>query len=79
MAYRPTREISSALMSAGTDSGFQDPFAALVFEGLALHDVAPVAGGVADAQQDWAVLFLGAPQRLFPPGEPVHRVVGMLQ
>jgi len=38
MAYRPTREISSALMSAGTDSGFQDPFAALVFEGLALHD-----------------------------------------
>jgi hypothetical protein len=27
MAHRPTREISSALISAGTDSGFQDPFA----------------------------------------------------
>jgi hypothetical protein len=27
MAYRPTREISSALISAGTDSGLQDPVA----------------------------------------------------
>ena len=50
-----------------------------VLEGLALHHVAPVAGGVADAQQDRFIFLPGPLQRLLAPGMPVHRVVGVLQ
>ena len=50
-----------------------------VLEGLALHHVAPVAGGVADAEQDRLVLRARPRQRLLAPGMPVHRVVGVLQ
>ncbi len=50
-----------------------------VLEGLALHHVAPVAGGVSDAQQDRLVLGPGAGQGLLAPGMPVHRVVGVLE
>ena len=52
---------------------------ALVLEALPLHDVAPVAGGVADAQQDRAVLRACALQGLRPPRVPVHRIVGVLE
>ena len=50
-----------------------------VLEGLALHDVAPVAGGVADAEQDRLVFRLRAPEGFLPPRMPVHRVVGVLE
>ncbi len=51
----------------------------LVLERLALHDVAPVAGRVADRQKDRTP---GAPrflERLVAPRIPVHRVVRVLQ
>ena len=50
-----------------------------VLEALALHDVAPVARGVADRDQQRAVLLARAAQRLLAPGQPVDRVVAVLQ
>ncbi len=50
-----------------------------VFEGLALHDVTPVAGRVSDRQEDGFVIVPGARERLLAPGVPVHRVVRVLE
>ena len=49
-----------------------------VLEALVGHDVAPVARGVADGDEDRLVLVTGPAQGLVPPGEPLHRVVGVL-
>ena len=51
----------------------------LVLEGLVLHDVAPVAGRVADREQDRLVLRAGALERVIPPRVPVDGVVGVLE
>ena len=51
----------------------------VVLEGLALHHVAPVAGRVADREQDRPVLLAGPLQRLGAPGVPVDRVVAVLE
>ena len=51
----------------------------LVLEGLPFHNVAPVAGRIADAQQDGLVLGLGPLQGLLAPGVPVHGIIGVLQ
>ncbi len=48
-------------------------------ERLALHDVAPEAGRVADREEDRLVLGLRSCQRLRAPGVPVDRIVGMEQ
>ena len=50
-----------------------------VLERLVRHDVAPVAGGVADAQQDRLVFALGGLQRLGSPRVPVDGVIGVLE
>jgi hypothetical protein len=50
----------------------------LVLEGLALHDVAPVAGSVADAEQDRLLLAPRPLERLVPPRIPVDRIVRVL-
>jgi len=50
-----------------------------VLEGLALHDVTPVAGRVAHAEQHRAVVAARALEGGVTPREPVHRVVGMLE
>ena len=50
-----------------------------VLEALALHDVAPVAGRVADREEDRLVLGLRPRERLGAPGIPVDRVVGVLE
>ena len=50
----------------------------LVLEGLVRHDMAPVAGGVADGQQHRHVTALGLGERLRPPLLPVDRVVLVL-
>src|ERR1022692_2723726 len=50
-----------------------------VLEALALHDVAPVAGGVADGKEDGLVLNTRRLESLFTPGIPIHRVVSVLQ
>ena len=49
-----------------------------VLERLPLHDVAPVARGIADAEEDWLALLLRPRQRLRPPRVPLHGVVRML-
>src|ERR1043166_2390125 len=51
----------------------------IVLERLALHDVTPVAGRVADAQKDRLVLALRLLPNLFSPRVPVHRVVRVLK
>src|SRR5690606_11789498 len=50
-----------------------------VLERLALHHVAPVAGGVADRQQDRPILRTRPGERLLAPGIPVDRVVLVLE
>src|SRR5438067_5204091 len=50
-----------------------------VLEGFALHDMAPVAGRVANTEQDGFVLLLCLLQGFFAPWVPIYRVVGMLQ
>ncbi len=50
-----------------------------VLERLALHHVAPVAGGVADREEDRPVLAARALERLRAPRIPVDRVVEMLE
>ncbi|MNC85252.1 hypothetical protein D3C83_08420 [compost metagenome] len=49
-----------------------------VLEGLVRHDVAPVAGGIADREQDGLAGLARGRERLRIPGMPVHRVVGVL-
>ncbi len=51
----------------------------LVLEGLALHDVAPVAGGVADGEEDGLVLVARLLESFFAPGAPVDWIVGVLE
>ncbi len=50
-----------------------------VLERLGLHHVAPVAGGVADRQEDRPSQAPRLLERLVPPGAPVDRVVRVLQ
>ena len=51
----------------------------LVFKALVLHDVAPVTGGITNAEKDELVFRPRALDRFFSPGVPVHRIVSMLQ
>ncbi len=55
-----------------------EPRDLFVFEGLLLHHVAPVAGGVADGEKDRTTKPPGGGERLVAPGVPVHRVVRVL-
>jgi len=50
----------------------------VVLERLVGHDVAPVAGGVPDAEEDRHVAALRLGERLLTPREPVHGVVRVL-
>jgi hypothetical protein len=50
-----------------------------VLEGLALHHVAPVAGGVADRDEDRLALGARAGERLLAPRVPVDGVVLVLE
>ena len=49
-----------------------------VFEALAFHHMAPVAGGVADGEEDGAVLLAGELEGVWAPFVPVNGVVGVL-
>ncbi len=51
----------------------------VVLEAFMRHDVAPVAGGVADRQEDRPVERAGGLQCRFVPGLPVDRIVLVLQ
>jgi len=50
-----------------------------ILEGFVGHDMAPVAGGVTDAEEDRFVFGFGAGQHFRPPLMPVHRVVRVLK
>src|SRR6185437_3476202 len=50
-----------------------------VLEALMRHDVAPMAGGIADREQDRLVGRLGGGEHAGAPGLPMHRVVLVLQ
>ncbi len=43
------------------------------------HDMAPVAGGITDAEEDRFILGFGKRQRLRAPFPPVDGIVGVLQ
>ena len=51
----------------------------LVLEALMRHDVAPMAGRVADREQDRLAGRLGLGERRRPPGAPMHGVVLVLE
>ena len=50
-----------------------------VLEALMGHDVAPVAGSIADGEQDRLVLGAGAVERCLAPGQPMDRIEAMLE
>jgi hypothetical protein len=41
--------------------------------------MAPVAGGVSDAEENRFILLSGLLERLFTPGIPIDRVISMLK
>ena len=49
-----------------------------VLEGLMGHHMAPVTGGVANAEKNGLILLLCPLKRLLAPGVPVHRVLPVL-
>ena len=57
----------------------QYPGHLLILKGLPSHDVAPVAGGVADGQKDRLVLNDGGVKSLLPPAVPVDGVFRVLE
>ena len=50
-----------------------------IFKGFVRHDMAPVACGIANAEEDGFVLLFRPVQSLCTPGIPVYRVVLMLK
>ena len=50
-----------------------------VFKTLVSHDMAPVAGGIADGQKNWLVAVLGLLKRLFTPPHPVYWIILVLK
>ena len=52
---------------------------ALVLERFAFHHVAPMAGGIADAQENRLVFRARLFKRLVAPREPVHGIVRVLE
>ena len=50
-----------------------------ILEALMRHDVAPVAGGIANGEQDRLALGARAVQSGAPPGHPMHGIVLVLQ
>ncbi len=63
----------------GDEVGVHERRGVVVLERLALHHVAPVAGRVADREQDRLVLASRSLERLGPPRVPVDRVLGVLE
>ena len=57
----------------------ENPGNLFVLERFAFHDVAPVAGRVADAEEDRLVFRARPGERLITPGEPVHGIVRVLE
>ena len=56
-----------------------DPGDRLVLKRFPLHDMTPMAGGIADGEQNRSIQLRRLGQGLRSPGIPIHRVIGMLQ
>lgn len=56
-----------------------DPGDRLVLKRFPLHDMTPMAGGIADREENRPLQFRGLRQRFRSPGIPIHRVIGVLQ
>jgi hypothetical protein len=50
-----------------------------ILEGLPLHHVTPVTGGIPDAEENRFALLFRLLESFLAPGIPVHRIVGVLQ
>ena len=50
-----------------------------ILKGFTFHDVAPVACGVADGEEDRTIFVFRSLQRFLAPRVPVHGVVEVLQ
>ena len=50
-----------------------------ILEGFVRHHMAPMAGGVADGEQDRTVAPLRLGERLGAPGPPMHGIAGVLE
>ena len=50
-----------------------------ILKGFVRHHMAPVAGGIADAQKHRLVLGGGFPEGVFPPGVPIYRIACVLE
>ena len=62
------------------DEMFVEKFAdVFLLERFAFHDVAPVAGRIADRKENRLLLALGLFKGFRAPGVPVHGVVGVLK
>ena len=48
-----------------------------VFKTFSLHDMAPMASGIPNAQKDGFVTGLGLGKGLLAPRKPIHRIVGV--
>jgi hypothetical protein len=51
----------------------------LILKGLLFHDMAPVARGITDAEENGLILSFGPAEGLLSPGMPIHRVMRVLQ
>ena len=63
----------------GDEMLFQKLADRLVFKRFPLHHMAPVAGAIANAQQDWFALRFGAGKGFLSPRIPVYRIVLVLE
>jgi hypothetical protein len=61
------------------EGGVEDAGDLFVPERFPFHDVAPMAGRVADGKEDGLVLPPRPLEGLVPPGEPVHGIAGVLK
>ncbi len=62
-----------------TKCSFKKAADLFVFKRFAFHDVAPMAGRIADAQKDGFVLRARLGERFVAPRKPVHGIVRVLQ
>ena len=62
------------------DEGLVHEFSDLeVLEGFFFHDVAPVACGVTDGEEDGFMIFLGLLEGILTPWVPIDGVMSMLE
>ena len=59
-------------------AGIQERCDARILKRFMGHDMAPVAGGIPDGEEDGFMFFCCAAEGLISPRVPVHGIMGML-